>query len=130
VDDLGGAVAAIERGFYQDEIHEAAFAIQRAIEDGSRVVVGVNAFQVEEEPNPDLQRIGEDEVQRQIERVRALRASRDQAAVDAALAAVEETARGASNLLPPMKEALKARATLGEVSDVLRGVFGEHHPGY
>ena len=130
VDDLGGAVAAIEQGFYQDEIHEAAFRIQQGIEDGSRVVVGVNRFQAEDEHQPELQRIGEEEVAAQIERVRALRASRDQAAVDAALKDVEGTARGAANLLPPMREALRARATLGEVSDVLRGVFGEHRPGY
>ena len=130
VDTLGGAVAAIERGFYQDEIHEAAFRIQRGIEDGSRVIVGVNAYQVEEEHDPELQRIGEKEVVAQIARVHALRASRDQGAVDAALTDVEETARGTANLLPPMKDALRARATLGEVSDVLRAVFGEHHPGY
>ncbi|MEX0984591.1 MAG: methylmalonyl-CoA mutase family protein [Actinomycetota bacterium] len=130
IDAMGGAVAAIEQGFYQDEIHESAFRIQRGVEDGSRVVVGVNAFQVEEEHHLDLQRIGEDEVRAQVERLQALRARRDQAAVDAALHTVEETARGSANLLPPMKVALAARATLGEVSDVLRGVFGEHHPGY
>jgi methylmalonyl-CoA mutase N-terminal domain/subunit len=129
IDALGGAVAAIERGLYQDEIHEAAYRIQRGIEDGSRVVVGVNRFQVEEDPRPALQRISEDEVARQIERTRELRARRDAAAVEAALAEIERTARGTSNLLPPMKEALRARATLGEVSDVLRGVFGEYRPG-
>jgi len=130
VDDLGGAVAAIEQGFVQDEIHEAAFAIQRGIEDGSRIVVGVNRYRIEEGHQPELQRMGGEEVQRQVERLRTMRASRDQAAADAALEEIGETARGTANLLPPMKEALRARATLGEVSDVLRGVFGEHHPGY
>jgi len=129
VDALGGAVAAIEQGFYQDEIHEAAFTIQRGIEDGSRVVVGVNRFQVEEDHQPELQRISEDEVSRQVERVHQLRASRDQAAVDAALKEVADVARGSTNLLPPMKEALRLRATLGEVSDVLRDAFGEYRPG-
>jgi methylmalonyl-CoA mutase N-terminal domain/subunit len=128
IDGMGGAVAAIEQGFYQDEIHEAAFSIQQAIERGDRVVVGVNRFQVDEAGPPDLQRIGEEEVASQIERVRALRAERDRAAVDAALESVRGTAEGDGNLLPPMKEALRARATLGEVSDVLRGVFGEYRP--
>ena len=128
IDAMGGAVAAIEAGFYQDEIHEAAFRIQQAIERGDRVVVGVNRFEVPEEPRPDLQRIGEEEVAAQVARLRELRAARDQPAVDAALAAVEAAASGPDNLLPPMREALRARATLGEVSDALRRVFGEYHP--
>ena len=130
VDGLGGAVAAIEQGFYQDEIHEAAFKIQQAIERGDRVVVGVNRFQADEDRQPELQRIGDDEVTAQIARVRELRASRDQGAVDAALADVRTTADGTGNLLPPMREALRARATLGEVSDQLRAVFGEYRPSY
>jgi methylmalonyl-CoA mutase N-terminal domain/subunit len=130
IDAMGGAVAAIEAGFYQDEIHEAAFRIQKAIEGGDRVVVGVNRYQVPEEQRPELQRIGEEEVAKQIARVRRLRATRAQPAVDVALATVETTARGTGNLLPPMKEALRARATLGEVSDALRRVFGEYRPTY
>jgi methylmalonyl-CoA mutase N-terminal domain/subunit len=128
IEAMGGAVAAIEQGFYQDEIHEAAFAIQRGIESGERVVVGVNRFQVEEDRQPELLRISDEEVARQVARVRAVRASRDRAAVEAALREVEAAARGTQNLLPPMKEALRARATLGEVSDVLRAVFGEYRP--
>jgi len=128
IDGMGGAVAAIEQGFYQDEIHEAAFRMQRQIESGERVVVGVNRFREPEERQPEILRIPEEEVARQVERVRALRASRDREQVERALAAVEEAARGTDNLLPPMKEALRARATLGEVSDVLRRVFGEHRP--
>jgi methylmalonyl-CoA mutase N-terminal domain/subunit len=126
IDELGGAVAAIERGFYQDEIHEAAFRFQRAIEAGERVVVGVNRFQDPEERPVPIQRIDEAEVRAQVERVRRVRATRDAAAVGRALGALEETARGTGNVLVPMKEALRARATLGEVSDVLRGVFGVH----
>jgi methylmalonyl-CoA mutase, N-terminal domain len=128
IDGMGGAVAAIEAGFYQDEIHEAAFRIQRGIEDGSRVIVGVNRFQEPEDTRVDLQRIDQTETARQIDRTKALRASRDQEAVDSSLAVVRETAGGTGNLLPPMKEALRARATLGEVSDVLREVFGEYRP--
>jgi methylmalonyl-CoA mutase N-terminal domain/subunit len=130
VDGLGGAVAAIEQGFYQDEIHEAAFRIQQAIERGGRVVVGVNRFQEDEDRQPELQRIGDDEVAAQVARVRELRATRDQASVDAALRDVRAAAEGSANLLPPMREALRARATLGEVSDVLRDVFGEYRPAY
>jgi methylmalonyl-CoA mutase N-terminal domain/subunit len=128
VDGMGGAVAAIEAGFYQDEIHEAAYRIQRGIESGERVVVGVNRFAEPDERVVEIQRIGEEEVAAQIERVRALRASRDTPAVEAALARVEEAARGTENVLAPMREALRARATLGEVSDALRRVFGEYRP--
>jgi methylmalonyl-CoA mutase N-terminal domain/subunit len=130
IDAMGGAVRAIEAGFYQDEIHEAAFRLQQGIESGERVVVGVNRFVDAGERALELQRISPAETARQIDRVRALRAGRDAAEVDAALAAVAETARGTANLLPPMKEALRVRATLGEVSDVLREVFGEYRPTY
>ena len=128
VEGMGGAVAAIEAGFYQDEIHEAAFRIQHGIESGERVVVGVNRFQEAEEPSVELQQIAQEELQRQVDRVRELRAHRDGADVDRWLGAVEDAARGTDNLLYPMKEALRARATLGEVSDALRRAFGEYHP--
>jgi methylmalonyl-CoA mutase N-terminal domain/subunit len=128
IDGMGGAVAAIERGFYQDEIHEAAFRIQQGVESGERVVVGVNRFVEPDERVVDLQRIGEREVARQVERLVELRRSRDAGAVERALADVEAAARDEANLLPPMREALRLRATLGEVSDVLRGVFGEYRP--
>jgi methylmalonyl-CoA mutase, N-terminal domain len=128
IDRMGGAVEAIEAGFYQDEIAEAAYRIQQGIESGERVIVGVNGFEDAEEQPVQIQTIGREEVARQVERLRALRASRDQRSVDRALAEIEATARGTGNLLPPMKVALRARATLGEVSDVLRGVFGEYHP--
>jgi methylmalonyl-CoA mutase N-terminal domain/subunit len=129
IDAMGGAVAAIEQGFYQDEIHEAAYRIQRGIEDGSRVIVGVNRFEDPEEKPVDLQVIDESETTKQIERTKELRRTRDAEAVRTALSAVTETARGTGNLLPSMKEALRARATLGEVSDALREVFGEYRPG-
>ena len=128
VDAMGGAVAAIEAGFYQDAIHDAAYRIQRGVESGERVVVGVNRF-VDETAKPvELQRISEEETSQQLERLRELRRTRDRSAVDRALEHVEDTARGAENLLPPMREALRLRATLGEVSDALRRVFGEYRP--
>jgi methylmalonyl-CoA mutase, N-terminal domain len=130
VDAMGGAVAAIEAGYYQDEIHEAAFRIQRGIETGDRVVVGVNRFVDADGRDVELQGISAEETAQQMGRLRELRASRDQPAVDAVLEAVEGAARGTENLLPPMREALRRRATLGEVSDVLRRVFGEYRPTY
>jgi methylmalonyl-CoA mutase N-terminal domain/subunit len=130
IDALGGAVAAIERGFYQDEIHEAAYRIQRGVEAGERVVVGVNRFQAPQGGPVEIQRLGEEEVAGQVARLRDLRARRDGEAVERLLRRVEGAARGTENLLPPMKEALRARATLGEVSDALRGVFGEYRPTY
>src|SRR5439155_24695402 len=94
IDGMGGAVAAIEAGWIQDEIHESAFRIQQAVETGDRPVVGVNRYVEEEGAPPDIQRIDEAEVEAQKARVRALRARRGQASVDAALAAVVGTARG------------------------------------
>jgi methylmalonyl-CoA mutase, N-terminal domain len=128
IDGLGGAVPAIEAGWIQNEIHEAAYRIQEGVESGRRVVVGVNRWEEQEEEPVELLRLDQDAVSRQVERLRELRAGRDQAAVDRALKEVEETARGTDNLLYPMREALRLRVTLGEVSDALRRVFGEHRP--
>jgi methylmalonyl-CoA mutase N-terminal domain/subunit len=128
IDGMGGAVRAIEAGFYQDEIADVAYRINQGVESGDRVVVGVNKFEESDEETVEIQTIDEAEVRRQVDRVRELRGSRDQAEVDEALRRVDESARGDGNLLHPMRDALKARATLGEVSDVLREVFGEYHP--
>jgi methylmalonyl-CoA mutase, N-terminal domain len=128
IDGMGGAVAAIEAGWIQDEIHESAFRIQQAVESGERVVVGVNRYQGTDDAPPEIQTIDETEVEAQKERVRAHRAGRDGDATRGALAALAETARGSANLLYPMKDALRVGATLGEVSDALRAVFGEYHP--
>jgi methylmalonyl-CoA mutase, N-terminal domain len=128
IDGLGGAVAAIEVGWIQDEIHQSAFRIQQGVESGERVVVGVNRHVEEAEEPVELLRLDQAQVERQVDRLRELRAGRDAGAVDRALKEVEETARGSDNLLHPMREALKLRATLGEVSDALRRAFGEYHP--
>jgi methylmalonyl-CoA mutase N-terminal domain/subunit len=128
IDHLGGAVEAIEAGFYQDEIAEAAFRIQQGIESGERVVVGVNRFEDPDERPVEIQQISDEDVAGQVARVHELRAARDRSAVERALDVLHAAARGTDNLLPPMKEALRARATLGEVSDVLRTVFGEYQP--
>jgi methylmalonyl-CoA mutase, N-terminal domain len=128
IDGLGGAVAAIESGYFQEEIEGAAYRYAKSIEGGQRVIVGVNRYVDDRpavvEPFP----VDADLVAQQVSRLARTRAERDQAAVDAALDAVAAAAQGTENLLPPMKEALRRRATLGEVSDVLRAEFGVHDP--
>jgi methylmalonyl-CoA mutase, N-terminal domain len=129
IDGLGGAVAAIEAGYMQDEIEQAAYEYAKSVDDKEQVIVGVNEY-VDEEPEPtEVFPIDPEGQRRQIARTQKLRADRDQSGVDAALADVEAAARGTQNLLVPMKEALRRRATLGEVSDVLRNVFGVYQPG-
>ena len=128
IDELGGAVAAIEAGFMQDEIEQAAYEYAKAVEAGSKIVVGVNRFVEEDGGEPEVFPIDPSLQRDQVERLRALRASRDQPGVDAALDDVRSAAQGTQNLLVPMREALKRRATLGEVSDALRDVFGEYRP--
>jgi methylmalonyl-CoA mutase N-terminal domain/subunit len=124
IDELGGAVDAIEQGFVQDEIEQAAFAWQRQIETGERVIVGVNRFQDEHEAKVELQRIDPDTERRQLERTARVRAERNPQAVAAALADVRETARGDVNLLLPMRTALQARCTVGEICETLREEWG------
>ena len=129
IDELGGAVAAIEARFMQDEIEGAAYAYAKAIDDGEKVVIGVNKFIDDEREAADVFPIDIELQRSQIARVGRVRAERDQVAVDAALDDVAAAARGSQNLLVPMKEALRRMATLGEVSDVLRGEFGVYQPG-
>ncbi|MGQ0519815.1 MAG: acyl-CoA mutase large subunit family protein [Actinomycetota bacterium] len=129
IDELGGAVAAIEAGFLQDEVDQAAYAVARAVDAGDKVVVGVNRFVDDDAAPAELLPSDPDLERRQAERVRGVRAGRDAEEVRAALAGVATAARGTANLLEPMKEALRARATLGEVSDVLRAELGTHEPG-
>jgi len=129
IDELGGAVSAIEAGFMQGEIEQAAYSYAKAVDDGEKVVVGVNRF-IDDEPEPsEVFPIDPALQNAQVERTRSVRAERDQAAVEAALAEVQAAARGTQNLLVPMRRALKAMATLGEVSDVLRREFGVYQPG-
>ncbi len=126
IDALGGAVAAIESGFQSSEIEDAAYRYARAVDDGSATVVGVNRFVEDEEGAPEILAIDPELEREQTARLAEIRATRDQAAVDTALQAVEAAARGTDNLLYPMREALRAKATLGEVSATLEKVFGRH----
>ena len=124
VDELGGAVEAIDRGFVQDEIEQAAFTWQRQVETGERAIVGVNRFQDEHEEKVELQRIDPETERRQLERTARVRAERNAAEAAAALAAVRETARGDANLLPVLRTALGARCTVGEICETLREEWG------
>jgi methylmalonyl-CoA mutase N-terminal domain/subunit len=126
IDDMGGAVAAIEAGFVQHEIEDAAYEYERAIESGERVIVGVNRFAEDDEEEIELHRLDPEAERRQIERTERVRAERDAAAAAAALEAVRAAALGGGNLLPPMREALKARCTVGEICEVLRAEFGTY----
>jgi methylmalonyl-CoA mutase N-terminal domain/subunit len=129
IDALGGAVAAIEAGYQMDEIDQAAYEYTKSVDDGERVIVGVNRFTVEGDTEPEVFPIDPELQRAQVARVRQCREQRDHDAVRARLADVTAAARGTQNLLPPMKEALRSHATLGEVSDALRDVFGVHHAG-
>ena len=124
----GGAVAAIEQGFQKSEIERSAYEIARQIDDGSRVVVGVNRFTLDEEEPYEPLRVDPTIERAQCDRLASLRASRDSSAVDAALAELKATATGTGNVLVPLKAALAARATVGEVCDALRDVWGTYTP--
>jgi methylmalonyl-CoA mutase N-terminal domain/subunit len=128
IDRRGGAIAAIETAFTQEAIQESAYHFQRAVEEGRRVVVGVNRFQGDEE-SVEIVKIGPRHERDQVEGLKRLRAERDPAAVESRLAEVRRAAEGSHNLLPPMRAALQAYATIGEVCGVLRDVFGEYRPG-
>ncbi|MEW5877694.1 MAG: methylmalonyl-CoA mutase family protein [Acidobacteriota bacterium] len=129
IEAMGGALAAIERGFVQREIQDAAYRAQREIEEGSQVVVGVNRFQEGESKSPPVFRVN-DEVQRaQVERLRAVKARRNEAEVKRTLEALENAAKTGENLMPPILAAVEAYATVGEIAGTLAAVFGEHREG-
>ncbi len=126
IDDAGGTLAAIETGLIQRQIQESAYRAQQAIERGDRVVVGVNRFRASEPVRVPVLTVDPAIEERQIERVRALRARRNPRAWRAALDRVAEAARSGVNLMPPILEAVEALATVGEIADTLRQVFGEY----
>ena len=119
-------MAAIEAGYQQRQIQEAAYQVQRAVESGAKVVVGVNKFRDEETTTPSLEKLDPEGERHQIDSVRRVRANRDHAAWETAMKRLEACARGDDNLLPPMIDAVKAYATVGEICDRLRSVWGEH----
>ncbi|HZR64964.1 MAG TPA: methylmalonyl-CoA mutase family protein [Terriglobales bacterium] len=126
VDALGGMLKAIERGFVQQEIQNAAYEYQRAVEHGEATVVGVNRFTQENQSQVPIQRIDETLEQKQVERLRALRMKRNKDAWSGAIDGVRDAARSSQNLMPRILAAVEAYATVGEISDAMRGVFGEY----
>ncbi len=130
IDALGGTLAAIERGYVQNEIQNSAYEYQKQIEDGRQVVVGVNRYQSDELDPPKPFRIDPELERQQVERVRAVRASRSTEAASAALSRLETAARGTENLMPRILECCGALSTVGEISDTLRKVFGEYRESF
>jgi methylmalonyl-CoA mutase, N-terminal domain len=127
IDRLGGAVAAIEKGFIQKEIQDSAYRYQREIEKGERIVVGLNKFQAKEEEKPkDLLKVDPEVGAKQLARLKELKSSRDEGAVKQALADIKTAAEGTANMMYPILTAVTALATLGEICDTLRGVWGEY----
>jgi methylmalonyl-CoA mutase N-terminal domain/subunit len=129
IDALGGAVAAIEKGFLQREIEDSAYAAQREIEEGKRLVVGVNAFREAESAATPILSVDPKIEEEQVARLRAFRASRDAAAAKSALEALQENAREDRNLMPGLIEAVGKGATLGEIVASLKQIYGEHRAG-
>ncbi len=129
IDDMGGGLRAIETGFVQGEIQESAYQAQQAVETGDMHVVGVNRFASEQEPPVEVLRIDPRAESEQIERLRGLRSARNPQAWRRALDAVKETAAGSANLTPAIVAAVEAKATVGEIADTLREVFGEYREG-
>jgi methylmalonyl-CoA mutase N-terminal domain/subunit len=126
IDELGGAVEAISKGFQQKEIQDSAYAYQKAIEKNELIIVGVNKFQIQEPAPTGLLKIKDEVEIAQKKSLAEVKAKRDNAAVEAKLAALKKAAQGTENLLPYILDAVKVYATLGEISNTFRDVFGTH----
>jgi methylmalonyl-CoA mutase N-terminal domain/subunit len=123
---MGGAVEAVERGYVQREIQEAAYAYQKAVESGERVVVGVNKFVTDEEFTGEILRVNPQVREEQKAALAQLRSQRDERAVEQNLAALKKAAQGEENLMPRFLDCVRSYVTLGEICGALRGVFGEY----
>lgn len=123
---MGGAVEAISRGFQQQEIQDSAYAYQKSIEKNELIIVGVNTFTIQEPPPTGLLKVTEEVEIFQKRSLAAMQAGRDESAVKTALRQLEMAAKSTDNLMPHILAAVKGYATLGEISDVFRGVFGSH----
>jgi methylmalonyl-CoA mutase, N-terminal domain len=125
IDEMGGAVQAIEKGFMQREIQQSAYTYQRQIESGERVVIGVNKFLMDAEMPKDLLKVNPAVADRQVEKLKKLQENRDPRQVSEALRALRSVAQTSQNIMPAIIEAVKVYATLGEICGILREVFGE-----
>jgi methylmalonyl-CoA mutase N-terminal domain/subunit len=128
IDGIGGAVAAIEQGFMQNAIADSAYRYQQEVDRGERIVVGVNRFMTEEKEPANLLRVDPEYGSRRGKELAEFRQARDNAVVDAALASLKQAAEGRDNIMPPVLGCVRAGATVGEVSDALRSVFGRYQP--
>ncbi len=128
IDERGGMLRAVDTGYIQQQIQDVAYERQQEIERGDRVIVGVNRFEVDDDPQMDLESVDEQNETQQIDRLESIKADRDQAVVEKALAAVAEAAASNENVLPPVIEAVKAYASVQEICDVFREEFGEYQP--
>ncbi|MGC8604064.1 MAG: methylmalonyl-CoA mutase family protein, partial [Desulfomonilaceae bacterium] len=126
IDEMGGAVRAVECGFIEQEIQDSAYMFQKAFESGEQVIVGVNRFQTEQAPPKGLLKVDPKVREIQIARLKKIYSERDAAAVQQALDTLKKAALGNDNLMPPILDAVRKRSSLGEICDVLRGVFGEY----
>ncbi|MCA0985947.1 acyl-CoA mutase large subunit family protein [Guptibacillus algicola] len=126
IDDMGGAVSAVEQGYMQREIHQAAYDTQKKIESGEEIVVGMNKYTLEDEPKPELHRIDPELQRKQIEKLQALRTERDSSRVSARLEELRQGAQGDANLMPLILECVRGYCTVGEICGVLREEFGEY----
>ncbi len=126
IDELGGMVAAIEQGYVQREIEGSAYTYGQSIEKGERIIVGVNRFQVDQEPGCEIFTVPQETARKQVEKLRQVKAQRDNAKVQAALAAVEKTAAGHENLMPAILDAVRQYASISEICAALQKVFGEY----
>jgi methylmalonyl-CoA mutase N-terminal domain/subunit len=129
IDQMGGIIRAVEQQFPQKEIGESAYRFQREVERGERLIVGVNALRADQEESVNLLKIEERVTEEQMARLRQVRAERDEQAVRTRLAEVEQAARSTENLMPPVLAAVNAYATLGEICDVFRKVWGQYREG-
>ncbi|GBD11673.1 Pivaloyl-CoA mutase large subunit [bacterium HR23] len=128
IDDLGGVLACIDNGFFLREIADASYRYQREVEERKRIIVGVNAFQVEERLEIPLLRVDKEGEKRHLERLNTVRRTRSQREVQRALQALRKAARGTQNLMPYILDAVRQYATLGEIMQVLREEWGEYQP--
>jgi methylmalonyl-CoA mutase N-terminal domain/subunit len=126
IDAMGGTLAAIEAGYIQRQIQDSAYQAQMAVDSGTSVVVGVNRYQADEPSRVEVFQLDSESERQQVARVKTVRSARDVPAWRSALDAVGIAARGRDNLLPPIITAVEARATVGEIADTLRAVFGEY----
>ncbi len=126
IDAMGGSVEAIENGYMQEQIAKSAYAYQRAIEDGGKIIVGVNKFTQEETQQIPVFKVDNSIQQTQVDKLKIFRSNRDQAAADQSLIQITEAAVNGTNLMPVVIEAVEKKCTLGEISDALRKVFGEY----